>query len=70
MRDITVDPDDRAIVSAIISMSRSLGINTIAEGVETREQLDYLQAQGCNEVQGYYFSRPVAPDTFLKLLSK
>jgi len=70
VRDITVDPDDRAIVSAIISMARSLGINTIAEGVETREQLDYLQAQGCNEVQGYYFSRPVAPDTFLKLLSK
>jgi len=70
VRDISTDEDDRAIVTAIISMARSLGIRTIAEGVETSEQLAYLQSQGCDEVQGYYFSKPVPPDDFFKLLSK
>ncbi|MEI8171739.1 MAG: EAL domain-containing protein, partial [Rhodoferax sp.] len=59
VRDITEDPDDKAIVGAIISMARILGLKTIAEGVETAEQLEFLRAQGCNEVQGYYFSRPL-----------
>jgi diguanylate cyclase (GGDEF)-like protein len=70
VRDIAEDPDDRAIVSAIISMAKSLGIRTIAEGVETPEQLAYLRTQGCNEVQGYYFSKPVPPDEFFELFSK
>ncbi len=64
VRDISKDPDDRAIVSAIISMATSLGIQTIAEGVETQGQLDFLKAQGCAEVQGYFFSRPLSPDRF------
>ena len=64
VRDITEDPDDKAIVGAIISMASSLGLKTIAEGVETEGQLEFLRARGCNEVQGYYFSRPLAAQAF------
>ena len=60
MRDITEDPEDKAIVGAIISMASSLGMQTIAEGVETEGQLAFLREQGCDEVQGYYFSQSVA----------
>ncbi|MFC5526168.1 EAL domain-containing protein [Rhodanobacter ginsengisoli] len=59
IQDIGADSEDRAIVAAITSMSRSLGLRTIAEGVETAEQLEFLREQGCNEAQGYYFSRPM-----------
>jgi EAL domain-containing protein (putative c-di-GMP-specific phosphodiesterase class I) len=59
IQDISTDSEDRAIVAAIISMSRSLGLKTIAEGVETVEQLDFLREQGCDEAQGYYFSKPL-----------
>ena len=64
VRDITDDPDDKAIVGAIISMARSLGIQTTAEGVETEAQLEYLREEGCNEVQGYLFSKPMTADAF------
>jgi diguanylate cyclase (GGDEF)-like protein/PAS domain S-box-containing protein len=60
IRDIHSDPEDRAIVNAIINMAKSLGMRTIAEGVETLEQLNYLQEQGCDEVQGYYYSKPLS----------
>ena len=59
VRDIHNEPEDKAIVAAIISMAGSLGMKTIAEGVETAEQMAFLRLQGCNEVQGYYFSRPL-----------
>ena len=68
VREITTNPDDATIVSAVISMGRSLKQRVIAEGVETREQLAFLQNQHCGEGQGYYFSRPVPPQQFAKLL--
>jgi EAL domain-containing protein (putative c-di-GMP-specific phosphodiesterase class I) len=61
--------ETNAIVArAVISMGRNLQLKVIAEGVETAEQLAFLQTQGCDEGQGYYFSRPVAADQFAKLL--
>ncbi|MCJ7766044.1 MAG: bifunctional diguanylate cyclase/phosphodiesterase, partial [Thiovulaceae bacterium] len=66
IRDISENPEDRAIVNAIISMANSLNMQTIAEGVETAEQLALLQDSGCDEVQGYYFSRPLPSVEFEK----
>ncbi len=59
VRNLTDDQEDKAIISAIISLAASLGMQTIAEGVETAGQLAFLHNQGCNEVQGYYYSRPL-----------
>ncbi|MHB0888843.1 putative bifunctional diguanylate cyclase/phosphodiesterase [Acidithiobacillus sp.] len=71
LRDITnatADSDDAAIVAAVVSMGKSLNQRVIAEGVETREQLAFLQAQGCGEGQGFYFSRPVTAEELAELL--
>jgi diguanylate cyclase (GGDEF)-like protein/PAS domain S-box-containing protein len=68
IRQITTSPDETSIVTAIISMGRSLGLRVIAEGVETREELAFLQAHECEEAQGYYFSRPLPLEPFIKLL--
>jgi EAL domain-containing protein (putative c-di-GMP-specific phosphodiesterase class I) len=68
VRDITRDSDGAAIASAIIAMACSLRLNVLAEGVETDEQLAFLRAQGCNEIQGYSFSHPLSPDDFEKML--
>jgi len=64
VRDITVDPDDAAITGTIISMAKSLNLKVIAEGVENAEQMLFLREHDCDEVQGYYFSRPLAVDDF------
>lgn len=60
VRDLEHDDNDRAMVSAIIRMAQALGLQTMAEGVETQAQLDFLSAQGCEGVQGYFFSPPRA----------
>jgi diguanylate cyclase (GGDEF)-like protein/PAS domain S-box-containing protein len=70
VHDITDDPDDKAIVAAIINMASSLGMQTIAEGVETAGQLAFLRLQGCDEVQGYYFSKPLPADQFTSYIQK
>lgn len=62
VRDITTDPDDAAIVRAVIGMGNSLNKRVSAEGVETGGQLAFLRAEGCGEGQGYYFGRPVPPE--------
>lgn len=64
VRDISDDPESRAIVTAIITLASSMGFKTIAEGVETAGQLAFLRLQGCNEVQGYYFSKPLTAAQF------
>lgn len=69
VRDVTVDPDDAAIVQAIMGMAHSLKLNVIAEGVETEEQLKFLLDLRCKEIQGYLYSRPV-PAAELALLLK
>jgi EAL domain-containing protein (putative c-di-GMP-specific phosphodiesterase class I) len=68
VRQITTSPDETSIVTAVISMGRSLKLRVIAEGVETEEELAFLQAHHCDEAQGYFFSRPVPPQQFAKLL--
>ena len=64
IRDVTIDADDAAIVDAILAMSRRLQLNVVAEGVETKEQLRFLQDNGCERVQGYYFSKPLDFESF------
>jgi len=64
VRDITTDHDDAVIVQTIISMARNLGMEIIAEGVETEEQCDFLTRHGCHNFQGYFFGRPVTLDEF------
>jgi len=68
--DLTADPDDEAITSTIISMARSLELNAVAEGVETAEQLAFLREHRCDEIQGYWLSRPLPEAQCLTFLQR
>ncbi len=70
IKNLTSDPNDAAITTATIAMAHNLDLKVIAEGVETAEQLAFLQAQHCDEIQGYLFSRPVPAEDLTKLLQK
>jgi diguanylate cyclase (GGDEF)-like protein/PAS domain S-box-containing protein len=70
VRDINTNPDDAAIAHAVIAMAHSLSLNVVAEGVETEEQLRLLQSHGCDEFQGYYFSRAVPATDYALLISQ
>lgn len=70
VRGMTRDHRDLALVEAIIAMSQKMGVRNVAEGVETAEQLRLIKQQGCGEMQGYFFHRPLPPDEFEELLKK
>jgi len=66
VRDVALNPDDAAITAAIISMAKSLNLKVIAEGVEDEAQMSFLRARQCDEIQGYYFSKPLPADECAK----
>lgn len=68
VQEITTDPDAAALARSIISMAHEMRLSVIAEGVETEGQLGYLARHGCDEMQGYFLSRPISPDEFSNLL--
>ncbi len=68
VRDLTTDVNDAAIVEASITLGKKLGLEVVAEGVETKEQFEFLRAHGCDLAQGYYVSRPVGKTELIQLL--
>ena len=68
IRNLPQDSENRAITEAIITMGKTLKLTVVAEGVETQAQEDFLRDHICDEMQGFHFSRPVAPDKFADLL--
>jgi EAL domain-containing protein (putative c-di-GMP-specific phosphodiesterase class I) len=66
--DVTTKASDAAIALSVVSLAHNLGMRVIAEGVETREQAAFLKANGCDEMQGYFFSRPLPAEEFTTLL--
>jgi EAL domain-containing protein (putative c-di-GMP-specific phosphodiesterase class I) len=70
VRDIEDDANDAAISAAVISMAHSLGLEVVAEGVETAEQRDFLMGQGCRIMQGYLYSKPLSSSDFLAYLTE
>jgi EAL domain-containing protein (putative c-di-GMP-specific phosphodiesterase class I) len=70
VRNLTTDEDATGIVTAMIGMGKTLRMRVVAEGVETREQLEILQEHGCPQGQGYYFCRPLPAEEFSQLLER
>jgi EAL domain-containing protein (putative c-di-GMP-specific phosphodiesterase class I) len=70
IRDIPGSEDDNAIVKAVIAISKSLNLDVIAEGVETREQRDFVLENGCSKIQGYYYSHPLPADEMQEMLKE
>ncbi len=70
VREVTSDRGDAAIVNAVIGLAHGLGLTVAAEGVETFEQVVHLRAQGCDELQGYYFGRPMSAQAFQRRLAE
>jgi diguanylate cyclase (GGDEF)-like protein/PAS domain S-box-containing protein len=70
VRNLATDADDASVVRAVINMGKSLHMRVVAEGVETREQLLFLEEHDCTEAQGYYFSRPVKAEGFAELMRR
>jgi diguanylate cyclase (GGDEF)-like protein/PAS domain S-box-containing protein len=68
IRDIADDPDDRAIIQAVTAMAHNMKMKVVAEGVETEEQLAFLNEAGCDEMQGFLFSEPLPPEEFRELI--
>ena len=67
IRNLPQDSEDKAITEAIIAMGKTLSLTVVAEGVETMEQENYLREQVCDEMQGFYFSKPVSADEFAEI---
>jgi EAL domain-containing protein (putative c-di-GMP-specific phosphodiesterase class I) len=65
---IVADPENTGLADAVIEMGRNLSLTVVAQGVETGEQADFLRAHACDELQGFYFNRPLPPDEFTQLL--
>ncbi len=70
VRDITIDPNDAAIVSGVIALAHSLKLQVVAEGVETEGQLTFLKNHDCDHVQGYFYSHPLPVESFLKAIKE
>jgi len=69
VRDVALNPDDAAITAAIISMAKALNLKVIAEGVENESQMSFLRAHHCDQIQGYYFSKPLTADQVAEKLA-
>lgn len=70
IKDIEGNSDNRKVISAIIALAHSLNLSVVAEGVETKSQLDFLTDNGCDEIQGYYFSKPLSSEAFKNLIQQ
>ena len=68
--DVATNPADAGIVRAVVEMAHGMKLNVIAEGVETKDQFSYLQQYGCDEMQGYWFSKPLPVEAVDKLLAE
>jgi len=69
IRDLTIDKNSDSIVTTIISMAHKLGVRVVAEGVENSDQVDFLRKHNCDEIQGFYFSKPITADQLTEVLS-